>query len=48
MITDNVFVIAGLAACIIAIGLMAAVVLRDRRKKPKTKWEEVGPDRIPF
>jgi hypothetical protein len=47
MIHDNIFVIAGLAASIIAIGLMAAAVLRDRRKKPKTKWE-FDKDGVPF
>ena len=43
MLHDNVFIMMGVSACLVAIGLMLAVILRDKRKKPPVNFNVEPP-----
>ena len=45
---DDPLIIAGIGLCIAVLGIIMALNIRDKRKKPETKWEEVGEDKVPF
>ena len=45
---DEPIIIAGIGLCIAVLGIIMALNIRDKRKKPEPKWEEVGEDKVPF